>query len=292
MFAQFFAGYLFTNQYLTRQQLLDGLKAMKRSRVKLGVLAMNAGYLTAEQIEEIHRKQAKVDMRFGELAVGLGYMSIEQVEELLSGQPSRHLLLAQALVDKEYMDNATFAKALNEFRANYDLTDQDMTAMDDERAATFIERYYHLEKEKNANALAEYIVLLFHNLIRFVGSDFVPVPMKTGTKCEDTVMLQQKMTGILNMKTVLEADEITFIQLASRFAGEEIPVLDEYSKAAGQDLMNLQNGLFLLHVAREYEIELKLHPVRLTTGKSELEMGMCCIPLMFSFGTVSYILDR
>lgn len=292
MFAQYFAGYLFEKNILTKKQLVDGLKSMKKSRVKLGVLAINAGYLTVEQVEQLHRKQTAVDMRFGDLAVDMGFLTQKQVDELLAIQPSQHLLLAQTLVDHEYIKNIQLANALNEFKSKYDLTDFDMSNMDEKRAIAFITKYYNLAEEKNADKIASYIVLLLNNLIRFIGDDFVPIELDRRISCSDAVCIEQNISGELPFHTMLEGDEITYIQFASRFAGEEIPVFDEYSKAAGADFLNLQNGLYMVNMSNNHNIELKLHPTSVKIGDSDYDNGMCCIPIMYAFGNVNFVIGN
>ena len=290
MYAQFFAGYLLQEKYLSKSQVIEGLKAMKKSRVKLGVLAMNAGYLTAAQVEEIHARQTKEDKRMGDIAVEMGYLKTWQVDELLANQPSRHLLLAQTLMDKEYMNNETFVQALAKFKELYNISDVDMDAVDSRKLSNIVTKLYNLESVGDSDAIAAYIILLFKNLIRFIGDDYVPVELDFKFAGDEVVKVEQTIKGEFTMSTLCETDELTFIQMASRFANEEMPILDEYSKAAVEDFMNLHNGLFLVDMSHDKNVELQLAAPEIVIGNEEKDKGLCCVPIMFSFGKVKFYL--
>ena len=80
MFAQFFGGYLFNHKLCTAEDLTQAFEAKKHTRLRLGVLAINAGLMTAEQVEHVNITQQSVDKRFGDLAVELGYVTADDVE--------------------------------------------------------------------------------------------------------------------------------------------------------------------------------------------------------------------
>lgn len=47
MFSQYFGQYLLNEKYLTAEQLKASLEYQQSVRLKLGVLAINAGYMNA-----------------------------------------------------------------------------------------------------------------------------------------------------------------------------------------------------------------------------------------------------
>ena len=57
MFAQFFGGYLFNHKLCTAEDLTQAFEAKKHTRLRLGVLAINAGLMTAEQVEHVNITQ-------------------------------------------------------------------------------------------------------------------------------------------------------------------------------------------------------------------------------------------
>ena len=293
MYAQFFANYLLEENYIQKRQLIEGLKKMKNSRVKLGVLAIDAGYLTAAQVEKVHARQAQVDKRFGDIAVELGYLTNVQVEELLSNQPSRYLLLSQSLLDKEYMSNSELEEALTKFKAKYNLTEEDMSdSQKGDKLSSLIKSFYKLDDSKTSDYIGTYIKLLFNNLVRFIGDDFVTVVPERVVFSDNDIQVNQKISGEFSTLTFIQTDEISLLQFVSRYAGEDIPVLDEYSIAAAQDFLNLHNGLFMVNMSNDLNIELKLAPPTVVNEAISQENLYVCVPIMLSFGNINFILEK
>ena len=292
MFAQFFADYLLEENYIQKRQLIEGLKKMKNSRVKLGVLAIDAGYLTAVQVEKIHARQSQVDKRIGDIAVELGYLTNAQVEELLSNQPARYLLLSQSLLDKEYMSNSELEEALTKFKAKYNLSEEDMSdSQQGDKLSSLIKSFYKLDDSNSSKYIGTYIKLLFNNLVRFIGDDFVTVGPERMVLSEHDIKVSQKISGEFSVLTLIQTDEITLLQFVSRYAGEDIPVLDEYSIAAAQDFLNLHNGLFMVNMSNDSNIELKLAPPEIANEGMSQEKSYVCIPIMLTFGNINFILE-
>lgn len=293
MFAHFFANYLLEENYIQKRQLIEGLKKMKNSRVKLGVLAIDAGYLTAAQVEKIHARQAQVDKRIGDIAIELGYLTNTQVEELLTNQPPRYLLLSQSLIDKEYITNSELEEALTKFKAKYGLTEEDLSNSNkSDKLDTVIREFYKLDNSNLSNYIGTYIKLLFNNLVRFIGDDFVAIRPDRISISDDDIKVSQRITGEFTSLTLMQTDEISLLQFVSRYAGEDIPVLDEYSVAAAEDFLNLHNGLFMVNMSNESNIELKLAPPEVDAEGMSGDKVYICIPVMLSFGNVNFILQK
>ena len=292
MFAQFFANYLLKEKYIEKRELIECLKKMKSSRVKLGVLAIDAGYLTAAQVEEVHAKQMVIDMRIGDIAVDLGYLIPGQVEELLSIQPPRYLSLCQALVDKEYINNTVLEEALNRFKKEFDITEQDFNDIHGNSIDRVIRQFYNLDGGDEASHCVTYIKLLMNNLIRFVGDDFIPA----GTDCrfvdDEIIRVTQLIKGEFAGLSEIVTDEISLLQFVSRYAGEDIPVWDEYSQAAAGDFLNLHNGLFLVNMSNLSNIELKLEAPEIIYREKPEENPKICVPVMYPFGVLNFILEN
>ena len=54
MYSQYFGNYLLNKGLISPEQLTDALEYQRSVRLKLGVIAVNAGYMTPSQVEEIH----------------------------------------------------------------------------------------------------------------------------------------------------------------------------------------------------------------------------------------------
>lgn len=294
MFTQFFGNYLLNQNLVTPEQLIDGLQAKNNTRMKLGVLAINAGYMTASQVEMVHMKQSTMDKRFGDIAIECGFVTSEQIDELLSQQPQGYLLLGQAFVDKGYMTNAQFEDAIRTYKEKNSLTDSDLNEGEDSKSDVMIDSLINLSDMPNSGLYKQYIVLMMNNLIRFTGDDYTPLEPEFKIDSNSEVYITtQDITGEFNVKTALIADEKTLIDFACRYAGEELTEMNEYVDAAACDFMNLHNGLFTVNVSNEHEIELKLTPPSTVKGINAEDMNdIIILPIQYPFGIIKFLITK
>lgn len=291
MFTQFFGNFLLNQNLVTPEQLSHALEIKKSTRLKLGVLAMNAGYMTSVQVDEIHKTQAKVDKRFGDIAIDMNILTAMQVDELLSSQKTGYLILGQTLVDNGTITNAQFEKAIIEYKFKFKLSEKDFSDEKNDKLEAIIKEFYHFDKESNADIYTDYLSLLFKNIIRFVGDDFTPLEATIINSINCKSLVSQEIKGAFSAVTVLEADSTPFITFASRFAGEALTELDDFSKASVGEFLNLHNGLFAVNMSNEMEFEIDLEPQTIQSDKLLTFNGIAfCIPISFSFGTVNFIL--
>lgn len=291
MFTQFFGNYLLHQQLVSPEHLSEVLQSMKTTRLKLGVLAINAGYMTAAQVEKAHTEQQRVDKRIGEVMVDMGFLTKDQVEELFKTQPSGHLLLGQALVDNGYMTNTQFEQALNSYKQENSISEADFNNNSDDAAAKLVKNFYNFNIGENSSYMTGYVSLLFKNLIRFIGDDFTPMDAKPALG-EISNCVVQRIAGGLSAVTIIDADANAMIEFASRFAKEELVADDEYTQACVSEFINLHNGLFAVNVSNETGVELKLEPQCYYDNMDISELkNACIIPVCFSFGTVNFIIS-
>lgn len=293
MFTQFFGNYLLNENLVTPEQLIEGLQAKSSTRMKLGVLAINAGYMSSSQVEMVHMKQSMMDKRFGDIAVELGFVTSEQIDELLSQQPQGYLLLGQAFVDKGYMTNAQFEDAIKNYKEKYSITDDDMNEAEKNNSANLVNSLIDLSTTSSPDMYREYIVLLMNNLIRFTGDDFTPLHPETEVvACADSYITTQDVTGQFNISTSIVADEDTLIKFASKYAGEEITEMNEYVSAAACDFLNIHNGLFTVNISNSQQVELRLTPPDTVKGISDTINNVIVIPVQYPFGVIKFVISR
>ncbi len=293
MFTQFFGNYLLNNHLATPQQLSAALELQQKIHIKLGVLAINAGYMTAEQVDKLHQLQMHTDKRIGDLAVELGYMTTEQVNELLSSQKSGYLLLGQALVESGSMTNGQFAIALKAYKDATRITDNEFSDNKASEVRAVICDFYgfHLAGSKK-DLYADYVSLLLKNIIRFIGDDFTLLPssVETEYRCEEAAI--QHIKGGERLFTAIEAESKVFTAFASRYAQENFTQNDDYTKASVGEFLNLHNGLFAVNASNSLAVELDLEPQAYESNK--LLTGFVrafVIAVGFPFGTVHFILS-
>lgn len=291
MFTQFFGNYLLNQKLVTSSQLIDALGQQKSVRLKLGVLAMNAGFMNANQVDEIHSMQASIDKRFGELAKDKGYLTDVQITELLCEQPTRHLLLGQSLVDMGIMSNDEFEHALNSYKRLYALTDGDFTNTKNNKYETTLNEFFQLYHVKNNTFLLEYLSLLFKNLVRFIGDDFTPLDVRSIETLPVDYAISQEIDGKFSVYSAISCSEESVYELAKRYANEEISAGIDYALACICEFLNLHNGLFTVNVSNLHQVELELNPPNISMDTNlNFESKFYCMPVCFSFGTVDFVL--
>lgn len=288
MYTQFFGSYLLSKKIVSAENLKKALEKKDTTRVKLGVMAINAGYMTAKQVDEVHKKQATVDKRIGDIAIELGYLTAEQVDELLSMQKTGCLLLGQALVDMGCLTNEEFEQVLNAYKAENNLTDSDFTEENNQKAEEVISSFYSL-KGQYSKYCSEYVNILFKNIIRFIGDDFTPL-LDTQMSSSDFAVVQN-ITGEFSALTAITANDSAAVEFASRFAEEKLTDNDEYTKDVISEFLNLNNGLYTVNISDISGKELGLTPQTTSSAgdvaktKSKAYVN---IPLEFSFGIVTF----
>jgi hypothetical protein len=289
MLTQLFGNYLLKQHLVSPSHLIEALRESASTRVKLGVLAINAGLMTPEQVEEVHELQKTMDKRIGDIMVEKGFLSSDQIASLLKSQKSGHLILGQALIDNGHMTTAQFAEAIRQFKLDNSITDNDFYDVKDELTEKMLGRFYKLNgKVAGEEHLVEYVSLLFKNLIRFVGDDFVPNKIE---KLDSTASgAKQRIRHGLSAITIIDADENTMVEFASRFANESLSMNDEYTKACISEFLNLHNGLFAVKLSNSEGLELELEPQNYYDHMDLSDLGnLYVFPVNFTFGNVNFI---
>jgi len=289
MFSQYFGQYLLNEKYLTAEQLKISLDYKKSVRLKLGVLAINAGYMNAKQAMQVHEMQAKIDKRFGELAIEASYLKEEQVEELLSSQKFGHLLLAQAIIDKEYMSLEKFEAAIVEYKNKYNISDSQFEALQRDDVDEIINIYVDLKEDKYASEIKNYIGLFMRNIIRFIDSEVYTNNITKVVEYKTKWVVSQRIKNSINLLTYINAEEEVFVKFASRYAGEELASNDEMAKDSVGEFLNLNNGLYLVGMSN-MGIELDMEPQSVSFEKTIASAYV--LPIELPFGKIELILSH
>ena len=87
-------------------------------------------------------------------------------------------------------------------------------------------------------------------------------------------------------------DESTALAFAERYSGEPYDTVDEYVLASIDDLLNMQNGLFIVNASNEslkdFSIGvIKHHPNTITN----FEPTTFLFPICYSFGIIYFIME-
>jgi hypothetical protein len=289
LLTQLFGNYLLRQQLVSPSHLIEAMRSASSTRVKLGVLAINAGLMTAEQVDEVHELQKTMDKRIGDIMVEKKFLTPEEVTGLLKSQKSGHLVLGQALIDSGHMTTTQFANALKSFKLENNITDEDFVDVHDNVTDQMLSRFYKLNDNAYAQYIVDYISLLFKNLIRFIGDDFIPRKIEKIPGTAATGASQRIKNG-LSAITILDSDDQTVLEFASRFANESLSMNDNYTKACVSEFLNLHNGLYAVNLSNKDGIELELEPQQYYNNLNLTELGTLYVfPVDFTFGTINFI---
>jgi len=292
MFTQFFGHFLLEKQILTSEQLLRALTEQTNTRIKLGTLAIHAGLMTANEVERVIILQTKQDQRFGEIAVEKGYLTSEQVNDLIERQSPEYLVLGQILVEQNIITHAQFEQLLSEYQTENELFELDMLDEQKDKVLLLIKNFCNLDNLKQQDLLSDYILLLFNNLIRFIGDDFTPLTVLSLEEYPTSSATCQEITGSFAAKTILDGTKETMIQFASRYAKDSFQSYDEFVEASIDEFFNLHNGLFLVNISNNKGIELDLlPPTRHDNELIKIGSQSFVIPIMYTFGTIHIVIS-
>ncbi|MGN0632361.1 MAG: chemotaxis protein CheX [Oscillospiraceae bacterium] len=292
MFSQFFGGYLLNRGLVTKEELAKAIDEKKNTRMRLGVLAINEGLMTAEQVEHVNVTQQTVDKLFGDLAVDLGYIKAEDVDMLLHKQPTDYLLLGQTLVNNGVLTNSDFEAAINDYKAELSISDDDISNEQNNKLATLINGFYHLDTIENAKIYTNYVSLLFKSIIRFIGDDFTPLEASRLKRFSSTCIIRQDICGAYNASVLICSGKDEYSAFAKRFAKDAYVPDPSFDDASAGEFLNVCNGLYVVNESNESGTELTLMPQ--TFAKDEevvLEKEAVCIPVQFTFGEIEFIIS-
>ena len=293
MYAQFFGNFLLSHNVVTNDQLLAAMEYKSSHRPHLGTLAMHAGYMNANEVEHIHILQTHQDMKFGELAIQTGILTKEQVDELLNAQAPDYLALGEALVTLGFIDNFELERLIAEYTSENEITDLDDSEDSNEKVKKLFKNHLQAIKEDSVNDFELlYNILLFNNLVRFIGDDFTPTLGSRCTEYPKTYCVSQEIVGKFCLKLYIDMPESVCISFASRYVGEKFEDFDEYVAASLEDFINLHNGLYCVNVSNNSGMELKLlPPVVETEPLIEFKNPAFLMPVIYPFGTIHFIFE-
>ncbi len=99
---------------------------------------------------------------------------------------------------------------------------------------------------------AEYMELLLDSLQSMAGTQAVISPVSiTDMACEPNHGSSQALQCALGFVPGLIAVDDVFLELAKRYSQEELPEIDELAVDSVEEFLNVVNGLFTIHLAKE-----------------------------------------
>ncbi len=292
MYAQFFGNYLLSHGVITETQLLSAIQKKSAAHMKLGTLAIYAGYMTANEVDQIVIMQTHQDARFGELAIKEGYLTETQVTDLLKSQTPDFLQLGQTLMDEKIIDNQQLQSLIIDYQSENEIYEEDYSNETRENINHLVENFFVIAERSLSSFEVSFIRLLFTNLVRFIGDDFTPVSPYCCKEYPTNYCISQRINGHFSVRTYIDMPETACIEFASRYVREEFTAFDEYVQSSLEDFLNLHNGLFNVNISNDYSIELALEPPQTETDELlTFQTETFLLPIVYPFGTIHFIFE-
>lgn len=291
MYSQFFGNYLLSKNAVTTVQLIEAINAQRLTHMKLGTLALHAGYMTASEVDNVVIQQTHEDTRFGEIAIKEGYLTEAQVTSLLQMQTPDFLLIGQILVEKGALNNVELENLIIDYKSENEIYDLDMISEQRDKVNDLIRNFFTLTDREVPSHIIKYLNLLFNNLVRFIGEDFTPLSPSLCPEYATSHCASQKLSGKFNAISYLDVTEDTAICFASRYVGDEFLDFDEYVQASLEDFLNLHNGLFNVNLSNDESVELQLDPpVYKRDSLICNPTDTVLLPIVYTFGTINFLI--
>ncbi|MCI8489061.1 MAG: chemotaxis protein CheX [Lachnospiraceae bacterium] len=289
MYAQFFGNYLLNKRAVTAEQLTQAIEEQHIRHIKLGILAINAGLMTTEQVDSILLRQAEENRNFGELAIEEGFLTREQIESLLNEQIPVYLLIGERLVENGVLTEAELEQYVVSYQEENALSQPGDSDTIQQDLQTLLQNLFILAEDNIPEHFFQYISLLYSNLIRLIGDDFMTLNPTLITEYVTNRCCGQIINGEISLTSYLDMEEDAAIAFASRYAETEFAEYDAYVEAAMNDFLNLQNGLFNVNISNERSIELILNPaVVLDNTMVSSTSKILLLPIIYPFGTLNF----
>ena len=292
MFNQYFGNYLFSNNYITKEQLLSALSRQAKTRLSLSMVALYIGSMSATEIAQVMKLKKEENKQFSELVIKYGYLTQPQVVELLNTHAPDFLVLGQIFIEDGIFTYEAFANILADYRSQSEFFDLELNDENRNDFHRLVEDFSIVSETAIPDFGKSYLELLYNNFVRYIGDDFSSLPPSFYTEFPTDNCVSQTIEGSYVVNTYFNMDDATAIAFAERYSRESYDTVDEYVIAAMEDVLNLHNGLFIVNASNERLNELSIgviehHPNTILSFANTTFV----FPICYSFGIVYFIME-
>jgi len=278
MFGQFFGDYLIKNNIITKEQFNEVIEYQKKSRVKLGLIAVTEKLLTVQQTDEVNQLQAVMDKRFGDIAIEKGYLTEDQVSHLLSLQGNSYLLFVQTLIEKHNLTLEDIETYLIAYQKDSNFSDSELEALKSGDIDRIVPLFVHIELP----LYNDLIGLAIRNIIRFINNDIVIEKAYEVKEYYIETLASQCLNGQHNIFVGFAAKDKDLLAIANPFAKEEFTKVDEDSYDAVCEFINCIDGLYASKLSHE-EVDIDMLPPLSYSNQKLISSGpIIVVPLIIS----------
>ena len=292
MFNQYFGNYLFSNNYITKDELLQALSRQAKTKLSLGMIALYLGTMSASEVAHVMTIKKEENKQFGEVAIKNGYLTHPQVVELLNTKAPDFLVLGQILIEDGVFTYESFENILTDYRSQSEFFDLELNEENRNDFHRLVEDFAILSETAIPDFGKSYIELLYNNFVRYIGDDFSSLPPSFYSEFPTDNCVSQTIEGNYVINTYFNMDDATAIAFAKRYSGESFDEVNEYVIAAMEDVLNLHNGLFIVNASNDRLNELSIgvieqHPNTILSFPNTTSV----FPICYSFGIVYFIME-
>lgn len=292
MYTQFFGNFLFTNGYITKEQLLSALVRQSKTHIRVSTLALYSGYMSAQEVEYVVNLQKDKKIRFSELAIREGFLSKEQVVELLNMSAPDFMILGQILIEDGVFTYDEFENIFIEYRSQTEFYELELNEENKDDLESMIEGFSIISETAIPEFGKSYLELLFNNFVRYIGDDFTSLPPSIYTEFATERCVSQAIEGNHIINTYFSMDETTAIEFANRYSGETFSEYNEYVSASIEDLLNLHNGVFIVNASNNSSNELSIGVIGFHDNTVlSFQHPAFVFPICYSFGIIYFIME-
>jgi hypothetical protein len=277
MFGVYFGHYLVGKGVLSPIAYNDLMKALSTVRVKLGLLAIEAGLITEQQASHLNRLQAQSDKRFGSLAVEEGLLTESQISGLLKKQGNPYLQFVQAVTDKGFMTQEDITRYLSLYAKENGFSQGDIEALKSGDVDKICPLFF--KNVSLSDDAKQYIGIVIRTLVRFIDPQVRLEFVSTPTSYKADFLANQDLTGDWTAFTGFSGSREGVLQLASKYASEKFNSLNEDVLDAACEFLNICNGLFAIWKEKKQEDLDMRFPQMYSQPKVLAADGLICAPL-------------
>lgn len=255
MVSNILGNYLIDNHVITLEQFRDVIIEQRRTRVKMGLIAVAEGLMTQEEADKVNRLQTVMDKRFGDIAVEKGYLTEGQVDALLKKQGNAYLIFAQALENQDLLTVEQLEQYMIDFQRDHQLTNSDMEDLKSDDVDRILPLYIPSEGEKYLNVIGTAI----RTLLRCVDTDIYPDKAYLTKYCDADNGALQRIEGEHNIVCAMTGIGQALVPVASFFGRENFETVNMEALDSIGELLNCINGLYATALSQG-GVSMELYP--------------------------------
>lgn len=236
-------NYLVDSGCLTSLQLERVFEIQKKTRARLGLIAVSEKMLTSKQSEEINKLQQIKDGRFGDIAIEKGYLTDAQVARLLELQGNSYMSFVQAVIDSGFMSLPEYEAAFYEYRKCFEYTLKDLEAIISDDSDKIVPLFLPDDCEE---LQVKHILTAVRMLLRLIDSEIYVERASRLSKLEDISGIAiQSIVGTYNATLGISGVGDSILIPAEIFAQEKFDKVETDALDSVAEFINCVNGVYL-----------------------------------------------